>query len=323
MLLGELNCAQCHAAPDAQRVLTKGAPDLSQIGARATASYLRNYLSHPHDVKPGTSMPDLFHTSDPQSRDGAVEFLVQYLVSLGGPMKSAEEEGTPAIVEAGRKLYHEVGCVACHAPEKENPTKVPSVPLPDLAKKTTIDQLSAFLLNPLKDRPASRMPNLGLTPNEANAISVYLLRDQLNNPKIASTQRRATAKVHGVKYEYFEEHVANVSQRTFARLTAKSTGHEDGFSIDIPGRRGDEFAVRFTASISIAKEGRYTFYTTSDDGSRLLIDGRPVVNNDGEHSDRNQKRQRDAHRRRAPDDRQLLSARRRCRAEGGVGWAGH
>src|SRR5665213_3049736 len=105
VLLGELNCAQCHSAPDAQRVLTKGAPDLSQIGSRATASYLKNYLMHPHDVKPGTSMPDLFHASDPKSRDGAVDFLVQYLVSLGGPMKPAEEEGLPAMVDAGRKLY--------------------------------------------------------------------------------------------------------------------------------------------------------------------------------------------------------------------------
>ena len=60
-----------------------------------------------------------------------------------------------------------------------------------------------------------------LNANEAKAIAVYLLRDQLTNPKIA---KDAVAKVHGVKYEYFEEHVANVSQRTLARLTPKATG---------------------------------------------------------------------------------------------------
>ena len=33
VLLGELNCAQCHAASDAKKILTKGAPDLSDAGA--------------------------------------------------------------------------------------------------------------------------------------------------------------------------------------------------------------------------------------------------------------------------------------------------
>src|SRR5579864_1140742 len=92
VLLGELNCTQCHAAPEAKRILTKGAPDLSRIGASVTPQYLRKYLTHPHETKPGATMPDLFHASEPRSRDGAVEFLVHYLVSLGGPIKPAEDE---------------------------------------------------------------------------------------------------------------------------------------------------------------------------------------------------------------------------------------
>src|SRR5882724_4312112 len=87
VLLGELNCAQCHAAPQAKRILTKGAPDLSNIGARVTANWLRNYLTKPHEVKPGATMPDVFHASEAKARDGAVDFLVNYLVTLGGPIK--------------------------------------------------------------------------------------------------------------------------------------------------------------------------------------------------------------------------------------------
>ncbi len=45
----------------------------------------------------------------------------------------------------------------------------------------------------------------------------------------------------------------------------------------------DDFAVRWRGKIAIANAGRYRFYTQSDDGSRLYIDGRLVVRNDGTH----------------------------------------
>ena len=67
--------------------------------------------------------------------------------------------------------------------------KVPSVPLPNLAEKTTVDHLEAFLRDPLKERPSSRMPNLGLSHDEARSIAVYLLRDQLTNPQVAKGEK--------------------------------------------------------------------------------------------------------------------------------------
>lgn len=41
--------------------------------------------------------------------------------------------------------------------------------------------------------------------------------------------------------------------------------------------------VRWNGVIRIPKDGKYTFYTESDDGSRLLIDGGQVVDNGGSH----------------------------------------
>ncbi|AUP80561.1 alkaline phosphatase family protein [Flavivirga eckloniae] len=41
--------------------------------------------------------------------------------------------------------------------------------------------------------------------------------------------------------------------------------------------------VRFTTNITITEEGKYTFYTRSDDGSKLWINDDEVVNNDGDH----------------------------------------
>lgn len=43
------------------------------------------------------------------------------------------------------------------------------------------------------------------------------------------------------------------------------------------------FAIRWTGKIKIPKDGKYTFYLESDDGSRLFIDGKQVVENGGLH----------------------------------------
>lgn len=45
----------------------------------------------------------------------------------------------------------------------------------------------------------------------------------------------------------------------------------------------DNFYVRWNGRIRIPKSGAYTFFLNSDDGSRLLIDGKQVVLNDGTH----------------------------------------
>jgi hypothetical protein len=42
-------------------------------------------------------------------------------------------------------------------------------------------------------------------------------------------------------------------------------------------------AVRFTTRIVVENEDTYTFYTRSDDGSKLYINGKEVVDNDGDH----------------------------------------
>ena len=43
------------------------------------------------------------------------------------------------------------------------------------------------------------------------------------------------------------------------------------------------FALKFEGFIQIDKQGKYTFSTQSDDGSKLYVDGKEVVDNDGNH----------------------------------------
>jgi hypothetical protein len=46
------------------------------------------------------------------------------------------------------------------------------------------------------------------------------------------------------------------------------------------------FGYKFSGFIKIAKEGVYTFYLTSNDGSRLLLNDQEIINNEGMHANR-------------------------------------
>ena len=68
------------------------------------------------------------------------------------------------------------------------------------------------------------------------------------------------------------------------QLQAVARGRSDQIALAAHPGLEDHFALRFDGFIKIPKEGIYTFSTTSDDGSRLYIGERLVVDNDGLHA---------------------------------------
>ncbi len=84
----------------------------------------------------------------------------------------------------------------------------------------------------------------------------------------------------GLKYGYYE--IAADLLPNFDALIPARTGLAESFGV-VPALRADNFALEFKGFIQIHTQGTYTFYTSSDDGSRLFIDGRIVVDNDGLH----------------------------------------
>ncbi|HEU4881542.1 MAG TPA: PA14 domain-containing protein, partial [Longimicrobium sp.] len=57
------------------------------------------------------------------------------------------------------------------------------------------------------------------------------------------------------------------------------------FTVGFPGvtDRFEWFALDYSGRIMLPQAGTYTFRLTSDDGSKLFIDGREVIDNDGVH----------------------------------------
>ncbi len=179
VLLGELGCVQCHQqSPDQPQADPHRGPDLATAGGRVRGGYMIRFLADPQRAEPGTTMPDLLRALDAGARLDAASALAEYLRSFGAPADEAREPADPLAAQRGRRLFHEIGCAACHAPRDEAGTESPlagSVPLGPLADKYTLQGLRAFLLAPLTARPAARMPDLHLSPSEAHDLGHYLL----------------------------------------------------------------------------------------------------------------------------------------------------
>lgn len=285
--IGELNCIACHSAEGAvkDRLASRKSPLLGSHGARVSPQWIRAFLANPQAEKPGTLMPDLLHALPAAQKAEAIEALTHFLVSMQKG-EGAQAGASTAAINTGRKLYHTVGCVACHAPQEVPPNspndqrakaelgqiQKASLQLGDISRKYTVADLAGFLRDPLATRPSGRMPSLKLTEDEARAIAIYLLRDQMAGG--------TASKLHGVAYEYYEFHFPELPD--FDKIKPKSTGNADTFTASVAQQKND-FALRFRGIITVPKAGDYQFFTKSDDGSRLSIDGREVVENNGIH----------------------------------------
>lgn len=86
---------------------------------------------------------------------------------------------------------------------------------------------------------------------------------------------------NGVFFNYYEGKARKTAD--IAALPIKKSGIVANFGIENAEIK-DHFAFRFESWLKIPHSGYYKFFTYSDDGSVLLIDGQVVVDNDGGHS---------------------------------------
>jgi alpha-L-fucosidase len=87
----------------------------------------------------------------------------------------------------------------------------------------------------------------------------------------------ASSLARGLNYYIYEGSWSKIPK--FAELPPVESGSQSGFQI----RAGDHYGMRFSGYIDVPEDGEYKFYTESDDGSMLYIDGFLVVENDGLH----------------------------------------
>ena len=120
-------------------------------------------------------------------------------------------------------------------------------------------------------------------------VSARLFRD---GRPVSGTARRTFTRVaprpaeqvpeaaQGLGYEYYEGAWDELPD--FDTLDPVKVGTVEGFSFE-PRDRVEHFGFRYRGWVRVAEDGVYTFFTESDDGSRLWIGDRLVVDNGGLH----------------------------------------
>ncbi len=86
---------------------------------------------------------------------------------------------------------------------------------------------------------------------------------------------------NSVNYEIYNSAPAGDTVDNIPTTGASSTGTVATIGV---ASVSTPVSYRYTGFINIATSGSYTFYTNSDDGSKLFINGSLVVNNDGAHA---------------------------------------
>ena len=101
----------------------------------------------------------------------------------------------------------------------------------------------------------------------------------------AVSRYQAIEKKNGVQYKYYEDHGTTKREKLpdFLLLKPLKEGITDKFSFEKIENSGTYFALLMHGFINIKQPGEYTFYCASNDGSRLSVDNKVIVNNDGDH----------------------------------------
>ena len=262
LLISELNCQSCHGSTLKAALPQRQAPILTNVASRVTPEFLKQFITNPHHVKPGTAMPSLVSGAN---TDHVVEALTHFLASDGAVVPTPVSADS---IARGAHLFPSLGCAACHGDQQKSAAERPAfaMPLGKLDTKYTVGSLLAFLKDPHAVRPSGRMPSLNLSDEEARDVANYLLRNIDVEPNLT--------------FEYFEGSWQKLPD--FNALTPTATGPAAGFDVRAAPKK-EKFGLRFTAFLHIVTDGEYEFWLGSDDGSRLLIDGTTVINVDDIH----------------------------------------
>lgn len=142
--------------------------------------------------------------------------------------------------------------------------------------------------NPLNPSYTVNLPSTGNTSLE---IRVRMFNN--NNNEQYFIDNVSVSGVSGIcngeiDFEFYDSVPSGNTVDNIPTSGALGTGVFTSFDVDAlqnqedPGD-ADTFSIRYNGYIQIDAAGNYTFYTSSDDGSKLFIDGTEVVSNDGLH----------------------------------------
>jgi hypothetical protein len=151
-------------------------------------------------------------------------------------------------------------------------------------KTTTLMLSRGFIPLELQYFEATGGETLSLTMHDvlANKESIVGLWTRDADP-ISSISLLNRNLLSGVRYEY-NEGTYNQLPVNFNTLPLQKIGALTNFSLAVPNRRADNFAVHYKGYIDVPYDGEWVFYLTSDEGSKLYVADNLIINHDGLHT---------------------------------------
>jgi len=292
------NCFTCHEQilsgtfPVSARALARfrphvesarEAPSLSALGARLNESWVSEYLLAPRDLRPRLT-PTMPRLALAPAEAADIAAYLSAMTVAAPPVLAA-----PGSERRGRELMEQKGCAACHAfsgvpafsssdaSKAGSETARAAALAPDLRftrERFRRDQLLGWLMNPQAIKPDTRMPNFGLSREEAADIAAYLLGAALTPEPVVPFVRLPLLS----RPVSFEEANRQVFSRTchHCHTDAESAGGDGG-----PGNTGGfgfaKRGVSFSSHASIlagyidAKGERRSLFEPLADGTPRLV----------------------------------------------------
>lgn len=247
-LLVTNRCLRCHQADTETWVKHGGmpelaidAPSLEDVGARLNEGWLARWIQDPTALRPTATMPRVFADAETGAQaklDGRARAVAAFLASLGKNKAQADDKpATEEEVQGGTRLFANLGCIGCHTPpnKDEFDEERRRIPLRDVGSKYRPAALRAFLKQPDKHYVWVRMPNFGLSDDEAQLLVAYLLSSEKRDfalPKEAGNVERGRQLVlssgclncHALK-ENGKLLASELKTTAFADLKAEQWGH--------------------------------------------------------------------------------------------------
>ena len=197
-------------------------PSLTDLGARLRPAWVRDYLLHPHDLRPNLAqtMPRLTLSAE-QARDIATYLTSSSPAAAANPVAVSAE---PAQIAHGKELLTARGCVGCHqvsgaglaSPPKNDPVVRTLGLAPDLRfarERTEPATLARWLLDPTKVKRDAAMPNLGLSVADARDLAAFLSFGELETVAPPPRFERLPVLARRVGFDEVNEQVFAVTCR--------------------------------------------------------------------------------------------------------------
>lgn len=154
--------------------------------------------------------------------------------------------------------------------------------LPDHQIRYTLDGSEPTLQSPLYQAPFSIEKTVVLkarsytSDGKASRVVERSFRKMQPLPAVNAGKTEA-----GLKYGFYEGKWKHLPD--FNQLKPTKTGITEAVSLEKIGYEGDHYGLVLEGYVDLPTTDTYKFFTRSDDGSKLYIDGELVVENDGEH----------------------------------------